>query len=254
MALPDKQTIRLRFAGAAATYDRQALVQQEVANRLLRLLASHPAPPPRRVLEIGCCTGILTAGLIRRFPGISALYVNDLVPEFAPLVAARVPAGTPLHFLAGDIETIDLPERLDLVVSSSTLHWLSDLPALLDRLHERLNQQGILCFSIYGTDNLRELREITGIGLDYHSLSELRQMVAARFTLLSCEEELLPLHLPDPLALLHHLRQTGVNALRKETWTRARLDEFSRKYMERFRSAHGVSLTYHPIYCLARKE
>lgn len=250
----DKGKIRQRFARAAVTYDRQAFVQQGVAERLLRLLATHRETPPRRVLEIGCCTGILTAGLTRQYPGIKDLYANDLVPQFEPLVAARVPPGVRLRFLGGDIETIALPDSLDLVISSSTLHWLENLPALLSRLHARMAPHATLCFSIYGPDNLRELREITGIGLDYHSLAELRQMVAKRFTLVSCEEELLTHHCPDPLALLLHLRQTGVNALATGSWNRSRLGDFIRQYEHRFGRPGGVGLTYHPVYCLARKE
>jgi malonyl-ACP O-methyltransferase BioC len=251
---PDKRKIRQRFARAAATYDRQAVVQQGVAERLLQLLARHMGEPPRRVLEIGCCTGILTAGLTSQYPGITDLYVNDLVPQFESLVAARVPPGVRLEFIAGDIEALPLPDSLDLVISSSTLHWLENLPGLLDRLHARMARHATLCFSIYGPGNLWELRELTGIGLDYHSLAELRQMVGQRFTVLSCEEEQITHHCPDPLALLLHLRQTGVNALATEPWSRPRLGDFIRQYERRFGDRAGVTLTYHPVYCLAHKE
>ena len=250
----DKNKIRQRFARAATTYDRQAVVQREVAARLLRLLADHQGAPPRRALEIGCCTGILTAGLTRQYPELIELYLNDLVPEFQPLAAARVPGRVRLEFLAGDIETIALPAGLDLVVSSSTLHWLADLPALFARLHARMNEHATLCFSVFGPDNFRELRAITGIGLDYHSREELQRMVAQHFTVLACEEELRGHHCPDPGALLRHLRQTGVNALATAPWSRGQLREFSRQYQHRFGVPGGVGLTYHPVYCLARKE
>jgi malonyl-CoA O-methyltransferase len=251
---PDKRKIRQRFARAAATYDRQAMVQQGVAARLLRLLARHMETPPRRVLEIGCGTGILTAGLTRQYPGITDLYANDLVPQFEPLVSSRVPPEMHLEFLGGDIETMALPDSLDLVISTSTLHWLENLPDLLNRLHARMARPATLCFSIYGPGNLRELREITGIGLDYRSLAELRQMVGQRFTVVSCEEELITHHCPDPLTLLQHLRQTGVNALATEPWSRPRLGDFIRQYERRFGRREGVGLTYHPVYCLARKD
>lgn len=252
--MPDKHLIRLRFARAAATYDQQAVVQRAVADRLLRLLAEHPGPPFRRVLEIGCGTGILTGGLLRRFAGLTSLYVNDLVPEFAPLVAARVPPELHLEFLAGDIETIPLPGELDLVLSSSTLHWLADLPGLLARLHSRMNRHATLCFSLYGPRNLREVRELTGIGLEYHPLAAIKEMVAAHFTLLACREELLTYPAPDPLALLTHLRQTGVSGLAAPRWSRARLQDFVQGYRRRSSGPGGGSLTYHPVYCLARKD
>ncbi len=250
----DKQTIRQRFARAAATYDRQAVIQQRVADRLLALLAQAGGPPPRRVLEIGCCTGLLTSRLVRQYGNIKTLYVNDLVSSFKPRVAAAVPAGSDLVFLAGDIEILDPPPALDLVISSSTFHWLEDLPPLLNRLKDRMTPGSRLAFSLYGPDNLREVREITGIGLDYYSLSELRELVGRHFSVLACEEERHTFTFADPLALLHHLRDTGVNALNSGPWGRKRLHSFDREYRHRYGGQEGVTLTYHPLYCLAFKE
>ncbi|GBE53736.1 malonyl-[acyl-carrier protein] O-methyltransferase [bacterium BMS3Bbin14] len=252
---PDKQTIRQRFTRAAATYDRQAVIQQRVADRLLALLAEFSGPPPRRALEIGCCTGLLTSRLVRQYGNIETLYVNDLVSRFEPRIAAAIPAGrTNLVFLAGDIETLDLPPALDLVISSSTFHWLEDLPALLNRLKDRMAPGSRLAFSLYGRDNLRQVREITGIGLDYYRLSELRELVGRHFSVLACEEERHTFTFADPLALLHHLRDTGVNSLAPGPWGRKRLHSFDREYRHRYGDQEGVALTYHPLYCLARKE
>ncbi len=250
----DKQMIRQRFARAAATYDRQAVIQQRVADRLLALLAEFGGPPPRRVLEIGCCTGLLTSRLVRQYGNIETLYVNDLVSRFEPRVAAAVPAGINLVFLAGDIETLDPPPALDLVISSSTFHWLEDLPALLNKLRDRMAPGSSLALSLYGRDNLREVREITGIGLDYYSLSELRELVGRHFSILACEEERHTFTFTDPIALLHHLRETGVNSLDAGPWGRQRLHNFDREYRNRYGSQEGVALTYHPLYCLACKE
>jgi len=251
--LPNKDRIRNRFARAAATYDRQAVIQQRVAERLLTLLAKNCSTPPGRVLEIGCCTGLLTSALTRLYPEMTALYVNDLVPEFRSRVMGRLDRTLKPVFLEGDIESLALPRKLDLVISSSTFHWLGNLPALLERINACLVPAGTLCFSIYSTGNLRELREITGIGLDYYSRADLLRLVERTFSVIACEEEFHTFHFADPLALLHHLRETGVNALETEIWTRSRLNEFIREYERRFGSRNGVALTYHPIYCVARK-
>lgn len=250
---PDKRKIYRRFARAAATYERQAFIQQRVAERLLNLLDRHCPMPPSRLLEIGCSTGILTSMLAQRLRGVETFYVNDLVPEFNSVVRDRVGDDVPLVFLPGDIETIALPTNLELVISSSTFHWLSDLPALFDRLQDRMPDGSILCFSMYGPGNLHELREMTGIGLDYPSIAGLKEMVGARFHVLACEEELLTVHFADPRSLLDHLRQTGVNALAAGPWTRSRLSTFIRRYAERFGKPEGVVLTYHPVYCIASR-
>ena len=250
---PDKAIIRQRFAKAASTYDRQALIQQRVAERLLNLLSGNPGLPPRQALEIGSCTGILTTRLAEKYRELATLYVNDLVPQFEVIIRRKLAGYRKILFLAGDIESMDIPAGLDLVISSSTFHWLADLPGLLHRLRERMTSEATLCFSIYSTENLRELRQITGIGLEYYSLEQLREMIGRDFELLACEEELLTVHFQDPGVLLQHLRETGVNALQDGTWSRGRLREFNHRYEERFGRNQQVPLTYHPVYCLARR-
>ncbi len=250
----NKERVQQRFSRAAATYDDQAVIQLKVAERLLALLKKHILYPPERILEIGCCTGLLTARLHRMFKRVSTLYVNDLVPDFQTGVAERLDYDPRLVFLPGDIEQLDIPENLDLVVSSSTLHWLEDLPALFQTLYNRLAPGGTLCFSIYGTANLKELREITGIGLEYYSLVDLKSLVGNYFDILACDEEEVPLRFNDPLALLNHLRETGVNAIETAPWTRSRLNQFQQEYTSRFGCDGQVMLTYHPIYCIARKK
>ena len=249
----NKERIRQRFTRAAQTYDRQAVIQLRVADRLLTLLKHHDALTPQRVLEIGCCTGLLTNRLVQEFSGLHELYVNDLVPDFKPLVANRIAAAVDPVFLEGDVESMELPYNLDLVISSSTFHWLEDLGSLLRRLAEHLTPRGTLAFSMYSSRNLWELREITGIGLDYYGLDELKKLVAENFTVLACDEEMITFTFQDPLTLLHHLRETGVNALEGSLWNRARLQNFIKEYKARFEDQDQVSLTYHPVYFIARK-
>jgi malonyl-ACP O-methyltransferase BioC len=249
----NKERIRLRFARAATTYDNQAVVQLKVAERLVQLLRDL-TPPPSRILEIGCCTGLLTKRVLNLFPDMTTFYVNDLVPDFAPLVNTRLNSDPRVQYLAGDIEHIEIPENLDLVVSSSTLHWLDNLPVVLKKLYQCLVPGGSLCFSLYGTENLREVRQITGVGLDYYSIDELQNIVSEHFDILTCSEETVTLHFSDPLTLLNHLRETGVNALNETPWTRSRLDTFLREYSNLFGNGEKVVVTYHPLYCKAKKS
>ncbi|MCL7488164.1 MAG: malonyl-ACP O-methyltransferase BioC [Desulfobulbaceae bacterium] len=250
----NKDRIRQRFFRAAATYDSQAVIQLQVAQRVLKMLAEHLAVPPQRILEIGCCTGLLTARLHRMFEEAATFYVNDLVPEFQTRVAERLDHDPRLVFLPGDIEKLDIPRNLDLIVSSSTLHWLEDLPSFFRRLSNFLTAKGTFCFSLYGAGNLAQVREITGLGLDYYSRGQLQTLVAESFDVLGCDEEEITLQFNDPMSLLAHLRQTGVNALDASPWTRSRLLRFQQEYIDRFSRQGKVILTYHPIYCIARSK
>ncbi len=248
----NKELIQRRFARAAATYDREAAVQRRVADRLTTLLGQYIGLPPKRILEIGCCTGLLTRKLTALYRG-AALYANDLVPEFAAPVTEKTAASRHIVFLEGDIETLALPPDLDLVISSSTFHWLTDFPALVRRLSEQMTPESTLAFSMYSSHNLFELREITGMGLRYFNLHEIRACVANHFHVLAGEEEHITYRFKTPLDILLHLRKTGVNALDTPVWNRSRLESFSREYQARFKDGDHVRLTYHPIYLVARK-
>lgn len=250
----NKNRIKKRFARAAATYDNQAVIQLKVADRLLTLLGRYTARPPKRVLEIGCCTGLLTSQFAELYSGLTKLYVNDLVPEFKQIVANRVAGNVNVDFLEGDIETVALPDDIDLVISSSTFHWLDDLPSLFSRLAEHMTPEGTLAFSMYSRDNLWELREITGIGLNYYGLDELKRLVAQHFRVLACEEELVTFKFRDPLDILHHMRETGVNSIDEDLWSRSRLNDFIKQYRDRFADQDMVRLTYHPVYFIARNK
>jgi len=252
--IPNKDRIRQRFSRAASTYDRQAVIQHQVAERLVTLLGQYHVLPTSRILEIGSCTGLLTEHLAERFRGLATLYVNDLVPDFESSVIDRTYHNIECTFLAGDIESIDIPADLDLVASSSTFHWMEDFPALIKKLHDHMVPESTLAFSMYSTANLQELRAITGIGLRYYSLDELKQIVGRYFTLRAGEEELVTYYFQNPLDVLNHLRETGVNSLDGTTWSRSRLNSFIGEYKKRFGDGQQVHLTYHPTYIIAQKK
>lgn len=249
----NKDRIKTRFAKAAATYDDQAIIQHKVADRLLTLLVQHTDSAPKRALEIGCCTGLLTSRLANLYREMDKLFVNDLVPEFKQVIVERVAGTVGLEFLAGDIESVTLPDNLNLVISSSTFHWLDDPASLFAKLAARMAPESTLAFAMYSRNNLWELREITGIGLQYYDPAELQEMVAKHFKVLAFEEEQITFKFQAPLDILHHLRETGVNSLIDSQWSRTYLSDFVKRYQSRFTEQNSVRLTYHPVYCIARK-
>ena len=146
----------------------------------------------------------------------------------------------------------DLPGTFNLIISSSTFHWLHNLDHLLAQLAVALEPGGTLAFSLYGPDNLREIDELTGIGLKYLSLPEIETIVRRHFKLLHSSSQQEILYFTSPQEVLHHLRQTGVNAINRSPWSRTQLQHFSAEYRQRFSTDSGVSLTYQPLYFIAR--
>ncbi len=247
----EKEKIRSHFAGAAETYDRHAVIQRKTARRLLSLIKEYLETVPEFILEIGCCTGYLTRNLLTVFPEVKLFDVNDIVDEFSEMLSSFEPSGK-TRFFPGDIEQIQLPTDYQLICSSSTFHWLHDLQALFYKLHAHLTPRGMLAFSLYGPENLREIREITGRGLDYAPLTRVRDMLEGNFEVIVSEESIETIVFPDPVSVQDHLRKTGVNALAEHGWNRKKQKRFFQTYQRCFSTKKGVTLTYHSMYLIAR--
>ncbi|EKG8183362.1 methyltransferase domain-containing protein, partial [Campylobacter jejuni] len=81
-----------------------------------------------------------------------------------------------LIFDMNEIAKQDLSkEKFDLIVSNATLQWL-DLKRIIPSLRDMLNQNGILLLSTFAEQNLKEIKQSTGFGLNYFSLNELEQI------------------------------------------------------------------------------
>lgn len=251
----DKERVARCFRQAMATYDLHATVQRRVGARLLELAGQVPAISYERVLEIGCCTGLLTRMLCRQ-QRVGTLYLNDLVADFGESVRSGIPEERmpDLRPLFGDIETLQLPDRLTLAISSATFQWLADLPGFLHRLAQALGKDGFLAFSIFGPGTLAEFRELTGVGLDYRSPEEIAGLLERNFILEQMETEQNRLLLPSPRDVLHHLRATGVGGVRDYRWTKSVLRHFEQEYLDRFGTPGGVPVTYASTCFIARKK
>lgn len=289
----DKTLVAERFARARKTYAREAKVQRQVAEKMIGLIEAHTARIKYRdIVEIGCGTGAFSRLLKERLQPESCLF-NDLCPEMEEFVAALCDGNNPaagrrgcfettslfesgIRFEAGDAEQLTFPRPLDLIASCSTFQWFSDLQRFFHRAHAALNDGGILAFTTFGEENMREIRSLTGSGLDYTSPSRLREMLhEASFDILHFEEEVVSLSFPSPKDVLKHLRMTGVTGTTKSMWTPHRFALFCREYEARFgveketekkavekeagkevaeEAKKGVTLTYHPIYIIARKN
>ena len=92
-------------------------------------------------------------------------------------VKQHFPEADRLLWGIGNSETLSLPQSLDMVLSSSALQWISDLKALLLNIAQALNPSGHLCFTSYTDNNLKEIKALTGQGLDYLPLAKVCELL-----------------------------------------------------------------------------
>jgi malonyl-CoA O-methyltransferase len=253
----DKQLVRERFGRSLTTYGTHAVMQKAMASELAEMICKESCSHSfERVLEVGSGSGALTAELLRRC-SVKVYHANDLVTESRNCLEA-VLADYPVkefHFLAGDIESLEvLPQALDLVVSNATLQWLDDLDLFFRKAATLLRPGGMLAFSSFSTRNMQEISTIEGGGLSYYPLEELKNIAGRYFDFIAGKEDVVRMEFGSPEAVLHHMRQTGVNGLHRRTWTKSRYQHFLSRYRQSYSCESGVYLTYHPVYCYLKKK
>ena len=251
----DKDIIARSFSRGKTTYNDNAKIQQRVSLKLVKELAKYPQIKTGKVLEIGCCTGILTELLLSAYH-VEKLYLNDLVSSFHDSVIQRIgeSPNTEIHPFFGDIEELSLPDNLDLVISSSTFQWLANLDTLFERIAASLNDEGLLAFSIFGPGTLIEFKELTGIGLNYSSIGAILDIMERYFHIEEEETVKDQLFFSSPRDILKHLQATGVSGVKKHQWTPGSLRQFEREYAEKFGTASGIPVSYVSSYIIGSKK
>ncbi|WP_130802294.1 malonyl-ACP O-methyltransferase BioC [Acinetobacter ihumii] len=248
----NKSLIAQRFAKATQSYTEQAVIQKQIGQHLCQLMQDNCPEDLAHVLEIGCGSGNLTYQLAKNFQ-IEQWYLNDLYAE----VQQHFQGNLPVHWMIGDIEELALPKNLNAIVSSSAVQWINDLPLLLARCHKALNTQGWLCFSTFGPDNFIEIKQLTGQGLHYWSTDDWRQQLELlNFEIVELSQQNLSMQFETPKAVLKHLKATGVTGAseQQQRWTKQSLTEFYEAYQQFKLENNRYRLSYHPIYCIARRK
>jgi malonyl-CoA O-methyltransferase len=123
---------------------------------------------PQRVLDLGCGTGASLTALSERYPKSHALGVDQSAEMLLAGRGERSRMRWLLPFLRGgknsslvSADALALPFRAGaagLIWSNLMLHWLDDpLPGFRE-MHRALDVGGLLMFSTFGPDTLKELR------------------------------------------------------------------------------------------------
>jgi malonyl-CoA O-methyltransferase len=163
-ALIDKRAVRRSFEHAAARYNAHAVLQHEVCARMLERL-EYIKLKPDVILDAGSGTGNAVPGLLARYRG-ATLVALDVAHAMLQRVHGRLkwwqtlPAlRPPLHVVCGDVEALPITTGgIALAWSNLALQWVNDLPRALGELFRILAPGGLLMFSTFGPDTLKELR------------------------------------------------------------------------------------------------
>lgn len=248
----DKDLLRERFEASFARYDDVAHTQKEICSSLAAELAAIPADSVSHIFEFGAGTGFLTRHMAEKFPHAEWV-LNDLTPVAEQFLLRYVDASR-ISWLWGDAEKVEFPGDVDLIASSCTVQWFTDMPAFAARAARATNPGGWLALTTFGVDNFREIRATTGEGLDYLTTERLEEILAgAGYEVVCLRDYHVQLLFEDPSSVLKHIKATGVNSVKKASWGHDRFMRFDADYRRMFSAeGGGVTLTFHPVILLAR--
>lgn len=218
-------TVRQQFNRRAARYAAHDAVAREIERRLLdRLEVIRLAPS--RIVDIGCGAGHSRALLRDRYPDAAWLGI-DLSPAMLKLGAVgpgwlarmRTIGAAPTWRVSADAAALPLADRCaELVCSNLMLHWHPAPHTLFPEFLRVLRPDGLLLFSCFGPDTLKELRAACLQTLprcrplpfvDMHDFGDM--MVASGFATPVMDVERLRLTYGSPSDLVREVRALGAN-------------------------------------------
>jgi len=236
------------FSKHVKTYDRHAQLQRSMAERLA---ATIPNPFPKKVLEIGCGTGVFTRHLLARSP--STLILNDIAPPMIEHLQNHLEVPSNSRILAGNAERIRIP-KVNLIAGNAVFQWFQNPQSTLQRFYKSLDKEGYLAFSTFGPKTLEEFRNTAQFQGPTHLLSQKRWktlLTQTGFELLTFETETRQIFFEDTKALIKNLQQIGATPLR--ILKPGELRQLIREYDREYSSPQGVYTNWELFYFFARK-
>ena len=260
----DKQRVRQAFDRAATDYDRVAVLQREVGNRLLERL-EYMRLQPQTIVDIGAGTGHLSKALAQRYKQARVLAL-DLAPNM--LRAARRNAGTVARllrrqsFVCADTERLPLADQsTDMIFSNLTLQWCSALEMVFTEFRRIIRPGGMVLFSSFGPDTLKELRDSWATAddaihvsafIDMHDIGDV--LMRSGFADPVMDAERFTLTYPDVQMIMKELKLLGAHnaaAGRNRGLTgKGRLRTMINAY-ESYRDKGKLPATFEVVYGLA---
>lgn len=132
----------------AATYDEVSDPQFEWGMEVLERLELRG---DEVVVDAGCGSGRVTEQLIECLPNGRVIAVDG---SEAMVAKAKERLGDRADYLVSDLVDLELPEPVDMVFSTATLHWIPDHDALFRQLRGVLKPGGRLVAQCGGKGNV----------------------------------------------------------------------------------------------------
>lgn len=247
----DKELVARRFADASSTYDANAAVQHDAASELWRRTAEHIDLSRcfGNVLEVGAGSGMLT----RLYA--EALHFKSLrLWDLAPSASAALPETAESVTCDAEVAVNALEAgSIDLLLSSSTLQWFHSPEKFLQKAVRALSPGGMMALMFYARGTCGEIASAGGVSLAYPQPEELLKVLEdAGMSVVHSHTDEVTMTFDTPRDALKHLRDTGVNALGRNSRAGAAALSLLRHYP--LDGSGKAPLTFVTAYIIAIKK
>ncbi|NOT69514.1 MAG: malonyl-ACP O-methyltransferase BioC [Methylophilaceae bacterium] len=261
--LIDKARVRASFDRAASTYDAAAVLQAEVRSRMMSRLELVKLAP-KVILDAGCGTGHASVELMKRFAA-SRVISLDLAWGMLQQTKAsqhwlkRTLGLMPQSLLCADIENLPLQsDSVDVIWSNLAVQWCNDLDQVFTETERVLQPGGLLMFSTFGPDTLKELRQAASADpnhvhvsrfIDMHDIGD--ALVRAGYSAPVLDVEHFVLTYDDVLGVMRDLKAIGAHnaaaGRNKGLQGKGFLTKLTQNY-EHFRKDGKLPATFEVVY------
>jgi malonyl-CoA O-methyltransferase len=226
--------VRRSFDRVAPMFATNDFLYREISRRMEERLDVVRIAPDK-ILDAGCGLGVDRLVLQKRYPQAAWFGLDQSVQmlrhgqeaERAALGFMRrlfhVGRRAQCLRVAGSLDALPVKgQSIDLIWSNAALHWIDQLPETLAEFHRVLRISGLLTFSLFGPDTLKELRQAIraasvlfgGVNanrvhdfVDMHDVGDM--LVHAGFSDPVMDMEILTLTYADPRQMLRELQRAG---------------------------------------------
>jgi len=259
----DKARVRASFDRAALTYDAAAVLQAEVRIRMFSRLDLVKLAP-QAIVDAGCGTGHASIALAKKFDKSRIISLDIAMGMLKQATTKqnwvkRSLGLTRQSLLCADIENLPIQSSsTGLVWSNLALQWCNDLDLVFQEAHRVLHPEGLVMFSTFGPDTLKELRLATNADpnhvhvsrfIDMHDIGD--ALIRAGFTAPVLDVEHFVLTYDDVLGVMRDLKAIGAH---NATHGRSRglqgkgfLKKLTENY-EQFRQDGKLPATFEVVY------
>ena len=189
-----------------AQYEKIAVIAKVAADEMMSRL-DLASLQPKKIVEVGCATGYITALLKKRYPA-AELIALDSVDTF--LKAAQNNLSSTAYWVNANSHSLPLlSQSVDMLIANLVLPWHIDWMKLLEEWHRILRPEGLLMITTLGPDTLNEWAEKDAIYpyfLDMHHLGD--GLLQAGFADPILDVDQFILSYQDPQRMLSELQMT----------------------------------------------